>query len=67
MKIERRKYVRYRLPINELFFYSNYLSIHGWIKDISFGGMAFEYSPIGDCEVEPEITVTLIGYTAQIN
>lgn len=61
MKIERRKFARYRLPIDAVFFYSNNPSIHGCIKDISFGGTAFEYAPIGDHDIEPEISLILMG------
>lgn len=61
MKIERRKFTRYRLPMDTIFFYTNYPSMRGWIKNISFGGTAFEYALVNDHEVEPEITLTLMG------
>lgn len=61
MNMERRKFARYHLPNDAIFLYSNLSPIHGWVKDISYGGMAFEYTPINDCKMGPEITFILMA------
>ncbi len=63
MNIENRKFDRYQVPGNAIFLYSNHSPIHGWLTDISCGGMAFEYTPIDDCEIKPEIRLILMGDT----
>lgn len=63
MNIERRKFTRYIVPESAISFYSNHSPIHGWVKDISYGGMAFEYTLMDDCEIKPEIRLILMSET----
>lgn len=63
MNIERRKFIRYKVPINAISIYSNYSPVHGWLKNISYGGIAFKYSPIDDCHIQPEIRLILASET----
>ena len=63
MNIERRKFTRYKVPDNAIFLYSNHSPFHGCLKDISYGGMAFDYTQIDDCEIQPEIRLILAGDT----
>ena len=59
MKIERRQFRRYQFPDDTLCIFSNYSPVKGWVRDISEGGMAFEYTPIEGCEPKPEIRLIL--------
>ncbi|MFO7555478.1 MAG: PilZ domain-containing protein [Desulfobacterales bacterium] len=61
MKIERRKFVRCRIAPHTIFLYSNNSPVKGWVRDISKGGMAFEYIPMEECEPKPEISLILMG------
>ena len=61
MNIERRKFARYPIKPHTIFLYSNYSPVNGLVKDISNGGMSFEYTPIEGCEPEPEIRLILTG------
>jgi len=61
MKNERREFVRYPIKPHTIFLYSNYSPVNGWLKDISEGGMAFEYIPNDGCEPKPEIRLILTG------
>ena len=61
MNIERRKFVRYRIAPHTIFLYSNNSPVKGWVRDISKGGMAFEYTPMEECEPKPEISLILMG------
>ena len=59
MKIHRRQFERFKIPADTIYLFSNFSPIKGWVKDISKGGMAFEYSPEEGCEPEPEIRVII--------
>ncbi|MFO7555482.1 MAG: PilZ domain-containing protein [Desulfobacterales bacterium] len=61
MKIKRRKFVRYHVRPHTIFLYSNNSPVKGWVKDISSGGMAFEYTQIEGCEPKPESSLILMG------
>jgi c-di-GMP-binding flagellar brake protein YcgR len=61
MKNERREFVRHHIKPHKIFIYSNYSPVKGWVKDISKGGMSFEYTPIEGCEPKPEISLILMG------
>jgi c-di-GMP-binding flagellar brake protein YcgR len=61
MNIEHRKFARYQIPSDTIFLYSNHSPIHGWVKDVSYGGMAFEYTLTDDCEIKPKIRLILAG------
>ena len=61
MNIERRKFVRHQIRPHTIFLFSNYSPVKGWVKDISEGGMAFEYSPPEECEPNSEINLILAG------
>ncbi len=61
MNDERREFIRYRVKPHAIFLYSNYSNVQGWIKDISKGGMAFEYIASGECEPKSEIRLILTG------
>jgi len=63
MKNERREFVRYQVKTHTIFLYSNYSPVKGWVKDISKGGMSFEYTPFEECEPKPEISLILAGDT----
>jgi len=63
MNKERREFVRYLIKPYTIFLYSNYSPVKGWVKDISKGGMSFEYTPLEECEPESEISVILTGET----
>lgn len=59
MKIDRRKFVRHKVPSDTIQLLSNYSAVKGWVTDISLGGLAFEYYPIEGCEPKPEIRVII--------
>lgn len=61
MNAERREFTRYRVPGDAIFIYSNYSPVRGWLKNISYGGMAFEYTPVNDCEIQPEIRLIIVS------
>jgi len=61
MKNERREFVRYPFKPHTIFLYSNNSPVKGWGKDISKGGMSFEYTPSEECEPKPEISLILAG------
>lgn len=63
MNIEHRKFVRHQIHPRKIFLYSNYSPVKGWVKDISKGGMSFEYTPLEECEPKSEISVILTGET----
>jgi len=63
MNNERRKFVRCPIKSYTIFLYSNYSPVKGWVKDISKGGMSFEYTPLEECEPKSEISVILTGET----
>lgn len=63
MNVERREFVRFKIRPHTIFLYSNDSSIKGWVKDISNGGMAFEYTPIEGYEPKPKINLILMGDT----
>lgn len=63
MNIERRGFVRYAVRPHTIFLYSNNSPVKGWVKDISKGGMSFEYNQFEECEPEPEIRLILVGDT----
>ena len=63
MENERREFVRYPIKPHTIFLYSNNSPVKGWIKDISKGGMSFEYTPSEECEPKPEIKLILAGDT----
>ncbi len=63
MNNERREFIRYQIKPHTIFLYSNYSPVNGWVKDISNGGIAFEYIPIDGCEPKPEIRLILTGDT----
>ena len=46
MKHERRKFARYIIRADELKVFSNDLKIVGSVRDLSKGGLAFQYTPI---------------------
>ena len=46
MKDERREFTRYKLQEDEIQIYSHDLKIDGMLKDMSKGGLAFQYTPI---------------------
>ena len=46
MMNDRRRYARYRVPDDFLVFSHETAGI-GWIKDISLGGLSYEYIPTG--------------------
>ena len=61
MNVERRKYSRHQVLSKSIFLYSNHSTMQGWLKDIGFGGIAFEYIPNDNCEIQPEIKLILMG------
>jgi c-di-GMP-binding flagellar brake protein YcgR len=61
MKNERREFERYRIPGDTLYLFSNDSAIKGWVKDISKGGMAFEYIPVEGYKPKPKIELILAG------
>jgi len=61
MNNERREFVRYQIKPHTVFLFSNYSPVKGWVKDISRGGMSFEYTPSEECEPKPEISLILVG------
>jgi c-di-GMP-binding flagellar brake protein YcgR len=61
MNIERREFVRHQIRPHTIFLYSNYSPVKGWVKDISKGGMAFEYTPMEGCAPKPEMRLILAG------
>lgn len=61
MDIDLREFTRHQIRPHTIFLFSNYSPIKGWVKDISKGGMAFEYVPIDECEPKPEIRLILAG------
>jgi len=61
MNIENREFVRYQIRPHAIFLLSNYSPIKGWVKDISKGGMAFEYISTDECEPKPKIRLILAG------
>ena len=61
MNINRRAFARYPVPSNAICLGRTYARVKGWLKDISRGGMAFEYTPIDDCEPKPKIRLILAG------
>jgi c-di-GMP-binding flagellar brake protein YcgR len=63
MHNERREFIRHQIKPHTIFLYSNNSPVRGWVKDISKGGMSFEYTPSEDCEPEPEISLILMGDT----
>jgi len=63
MNNERREFVRYQIKPHTIFLYSNYSPVKGWVKDISKGGMSFEYTPSEECEPKSEIRLILAGDT----
>lgn len=63
MYIDRRKFTRYKVPDKAIYVYSNHSPVHGVLRDISYGGIAFEYIPINDCEIQPEIRLIIASDT----
>ena len=61
MKIERRKFTRYPVQSDAIYLFSNHSPVKGWVKDISEGGMAFEYTPIEGCKPKQKIRLILAG------
>jgi c-di-GMP-binding flagellar brake protein YcgR len=61
MNIDRREFVRHQIRPHKIFLFSNHSPVKGWGKDISKGGMAFEYIPTEDCEPKSEIRLILAG------
>jgi hypothetical protein len=58
MKTEHRKYARCRVPDDMFYLFSKESAINGRIRDVSKGGIAFEY--ISFEEVKPGSTIRLI-------
>jgi c-di-GMP-binding flagellar brake protein YcgR len=61
MNIDRREFVRRQIRPHNIFIFSNHSPVKGWVKDISKGGMAFEYIPTEGCEPKSEIRLILAG------
>ncbi len=61
MNIERREFIRHQIRPHTIFLYSNYSPVKGWVKDVSQGGLSFEYTPIEGCGPKPEIRLILAG------
>lgn len=60
---ERREFMRHQIKPHTIFLYSNNSPVKGWVKDISKGGMSFEYSMFEECEPKPEISIILASDT----
>ncbi len=61
MENERREFERYRVPDDTLYLFSNDSAVKGWVKDISKGGMAFEYIPVEGYKPKAKIELILAG------
>lgn len=55
MKAERKQYNRYRLVPDSLYVFVHNSTIPWEIRDISKGGLSFQYTPIPDEEIRSEI------------
>ena len=53
MNNDRRRYTRYQVPDDFLVF-SHEASGIGWIKDISLGGLSYEYIPTGLIQIRQD-------------
>ncbi len=60
MEIERRKFARYIVQENGFEVLSRDLKVVGKLKNISRGGLAYQYTPADGKEIEPEI-VDILG------
>ncbi len=58
---ERRKYKRYSVPEGKIFVFNHFSAKVGFIKDLSRGGLSFEYINLFDEVVDPEV-VDLFSY-----
>ena len=58
---ERRKNKRYRVPEGKIFVFNHFSAKVGFIKNLSRGGLSFEYINLFDEVVDPEV-VDLFSY-----
>lgn len=58
---ERRKYKRYIVPEGKIFVFNHFSAKVGFIKNLSRGGLSFEYINLFDEVVDPEV-VDLFSY-----
>ncbi|MFH0726735.1 MAG: PilZ domain-containing protein [Pseudomonadota bacterium] len=59
MEIEHRKYARCRVPGDMFYLFSKESAINGWVKDISKGGIAFEFISFEEIQLESKIELIL--------
>ena len=61
MKNERRKFVRYNVAKRTIYVMSRDPDIDGWLKNISIGGVAFEYHPAPGSKIAAKAVISLSG------
>jgi len=57
---ERRRFKRWTVGKNEFEVFSRNLGIHGSLKDISTGGLAYQYSPLNANNSDAEV-IDILG------
>lgn len=59
METDHRKFARCQVPNDMFYVFSKESAINGWIRDISKGGIAFEYISFEEIKLESKIMLTI--------
>jgi len=59
METENRKYARCRVPGDMFYLFSKESGINGWVRDISKGGISFEYISFEEIALESKIELIM--------
>jgi hypothetical protein len=62
MTTERRRFVRYKVAREAIYVISRDPDMGGWLKNISKGGVAFEYHPSPGSRMGPKSIISLSGH-----